>query len=126
MDVEAILLNAIGVAIREAESITPTPMMVAQHTNPLDDHSPVDKAWYVSEGVCGFGYVLVPDARKRVTKELIKTGHFRYSEYNKAASMSAGTWTQSQSYERNVKFATTVCRELREHGIECYVESRLD
>ena len=42
-----------------AAARTPTPMVVQQHDNPMDDSSPVARSWYVPQGVCGFAWVTI-------------------------------------------------------------------
>jgi hypothetical protein len=47
-----------------AEAHKPAPMVVQQHTNMLDDSSPVVQSWVVEGGVCGFAWVNVPGNTK--------------------------------------------------------------
>jgi hypothetical protein len=55
-----------------ATRLTPRPMIVQQHANPLDDDSPVVAHWDVSQGVCGFAWVVVSPGTSAFAKWLVK------------------------------------------------------
>ena len=107
-----------------ASESVPTPMVVEQHANPLNDASPVVRAWHVPDGVCGFGWVTVTPGTSRFAKWLVKTGHAR-----KAYGGGVSIWSkaQTQSLTRNEAWAGAVATVLRsELGVEARADSRID
>lgn len=95
-----------------AEACTPTPMVVSQHANPLDDNSEVTQSWYVSGGVCGFARVEMP-ATSAFAKWLVAKGLFRRQEKGIGSSI----WDYGQSYERKSAHAGAMARSLSDSGI---------
>ena len=51
---ETIWKEAVEAGCQAGQSAIPTSMIVEEHENMLDDHSPVKKSYFVGEGVCGF------------------------------------------------------------------------
>ena len=104
-------------------SHVPQPMVVEQHENPIDDNSPVEKRWYVPEGLCGFAWINVRPgtcafARWAVREKLARKAYgggieFWVSEFN-------------QSVEKKEKYARAFAEVLRKHGVTAYPGSRLD
>ncbi len=106
------------------EQCIPVPMVVEQHVNPLDDNSPVRRSWEVSDGVCGFAWVLFPDCRKPFVKWLLDVGHAG-KRYGKPG---ATIWIMShnQSMARKMAHATTMRDYFASVGIECSSHSMID
>jgi len=116
------------------ENHTPTPMNVVQHSNPLDDNSPVVQSWHVSEGACGFAWITVP-GNTWFIRELKKFGK---------ASADINCWDSDvvfkpayrggyqywvgggQSIERKEAFARAFSDVLSKYDIKNYTGSRLD
>jgi hypothetical protein len=94
---------------RAAQQTTPTPMLV-------DGHGMVE------EGLLGFAWVRIPDARRRFPRWLIRQG-FAHKHHLGGAQVSAGG---SQSLERARAYAEAFAAVLRSNGIECETEWRVD
>lgn len=114
--------HAAGMAAGEAAR--PTPMIVQEHANPLDDTSPVVREYApVMDGVCGFGIVR------------IRPGNSSYARWVKAAGLGRKGYTGGveiwvrafgQSAERKGAYADAYAEVLREAGLTAYSEMRLD
>lgn len=105
------------------KSHTPRPMTVVGHTNPLDDSSPVREAWHVSEGVCGFAWVVIHPGNCSFACWLRKNkiGHKHYY----------GGWEiwvseGGQSMERKQAYAQAFAEVVKTAGIKAYTGSRMD
>jgi hypothetical protein len=97
---------------KEAAAATvPTPMF-------LTDERPID------DGTCGVAWVVIPDARCSFPKWLISNG-YAHKQYPSGARLWADSHG-SQSVERNRAYAEAYASVLRNNGIDCVAESRLD
>jgi len=106
-----------------AAACTPTPMMVGTPATPWGNSIDRTKpAYYVSEGPCGFAWVKMG-------------GNTSYGRWAKKAGLASKAYgwgvsispsISTQSAERNEAWARAYAQVLRQHGIECYVDSRLD
>lgn len=108
------------------KSAVPVPMVVGTPTtlfgNEIDRNKPV---YLVSDGVCGFAYAIVRDARRPFAKWLIKTENGRYSSYERGVCVSDRSG--SQSLERKERWVAAYISVLSKHGIDkVYPYSRLD
>jgi hypothetical protein len=109
--------------IEAANACTPTPMVVAQHENPLDDSSPVEKRWLVPQGVCGFAWITLKPGTSRAA---------RYAKAHlgarKAYHGGVSIWVHqfNQSYELKTAYASAFVQVLRDAGIDAYADGRLD
>ena len=92
----------------------PTPMVVTQRIDPLDDQSEVEKAWIVPGGVCGFAYVTLRGARGVLATEAKDFG-FR-SAYRGGLEMSVRGG--GQSMEQKAAYAEAFARSMQEQGYE--------
>ena len=110
---------------REAVRKTvPTPMVVVEHANPLDDSSPVVHRYPpVEGGVCGFAWINTPGNRAfgRWVKE---TGRGRPDSYYGGVTIWVSDF--GQSYERKDAYAQAFARVLNENGVTAYAMGRLD
>jgi len=117
------------------KACVPTPMVVQQHENMLDDNSSVTKEWFVSDGVCGYAWVVVKCKGKGVKfiNALKRAGLaggensfkvFTHSSYYKGFyyHVDAG----NQSYELKTAYAHAFAEVLSKYEIPCYSGSRLD
>jgi hypothetical protein len=105
------------------KAIKPTPVVVQQHVNMLDDSSPVVKQWVVPDGVCGFAWVHIKPATTPFVRWLKRNGIGRRSYY--------GGWdipihSYNQSYEKKMAHANAMAKSLCEKGINAYGDGRLD
>ena len=121
--------NAHKAGMEAARKCVPTPMVVNEHSNPLDDNSEVKNSYYVPQGVCGFSSVKFP----------ANTSFAKWAMKNKLADKSYDTgayiwvggqleeFSCTQSYEIKAAYANAFAKVLRESGLnKVYVESRLD
>ena len=77
----------------------------------------------ILEGVCGFAWIVVKDARKGFAKWL-KDNHIGSKYYRGGWEIFADCC--DQSYEKAKRYAETFEKVLKQNGVECYFESRLD
>lgn len=112
-------------AVEEHEAV---PMHVVQRANPLDDSSPVVKAWKpVSGGVCGFSWTVIKDGRTSFARWLVKNGHGKTSEYYGGVIVwGEDTKYSGQSMSAKEAYTSGLCEVLREAGVEFQTYSRLD
>lgn len=94
-----------------AENCVPTPMYIHGYEEPI------------MTGLAGFARVVIHDARKHFPRWLKKQG-IGYMGYY-------GGWvvyakTRSQSFQKAKAYADAFAKVLRQNGIDCDVESRLD
>lgn len=121
---QALYDKAHAAGLEAGQAVTPTPMTVVQRANPLDDNSPVVKAYEpVADGVCGFAGVRFPG----------NTSWGKWCKANKIARKGYPTGLHischafNQSLTRKTAYATAFAKVLTEAGIEkVYVESRMD
>lgn len=102
---------ASGAGEQAAANCIPTPMYIQGY------------AESVPTGTVGFARVVIRDARKRFPRWL-KKHRIGYAGYH-------GGWvvlaeTRSQSFEKEKAYADAFAKVLRQNGIDCDVESRLD
>lgn len=113
-------------AYAAAATVVPTPMIVAQHANPMDDTSPVTKAWRVDDGVCGFAWVTIQ--RNGPFWKWAKDHCDLFRSRAETGGKGAVYWISyfNQSLTRKEAYASEFARVLREGGISAYSDSRLD
>lgn len=102
---------------------TPTPMGVVQHANPMDDSSPVKKAWVVESGVCGFAWVVVTPGTCAFARWLVKNHHAEKHYYG---GVSIWVREYGQSMERKIAYAGAMSAYLNKVGIRAYPGDRMD
>jgi len=108
-----------------AAAVTPQPMYVVQHQNPLDDNSPIVKAYApVMSGVCGFAWTIIKPGNGSFARHLKKLGLAHSSDYYGGVMVSATDY--GQSYEKKSAHASAFAAVLKEAGIRAYAMSRLD
>jgi hypothetical protein len=131
----ALLERAREAGVAAMQKITPKPMVVQQHANPMDDSSEVTDQWFVPQGVCGFAWVVVkckgPGVKfiNALKREGLAGGENSHKEFSRS-SYHKGFYHHihegGQSYELKVAYANAFAGVLKDHGIECYAGSRLD
>jgi hypothetical protein len=108
-----------------AEKASPTPMVVVQHANPLDDSSPVVRQYApVEGGVCGFAWVTVRPGNCSFALWAAKN-----KGWSKAYHGGMQLWVSAygQSMERKDAYAQAFAAVLRDElGIRAYSGSRMD
>ena len=103
---------------------TPQPMFVVEHSNPLDDNSPVIHRYPpVMDGVCGFAWVTIRPGNGRLAR-FIKTTGRGSAAYGSGVSIWIGQF--GQSYERKYAYARAFAGVLHEAGFDASADGRLD
>ncbi len=116
--------EAIQAGLKAGGAITPTPMVVQQHRNMLDDGSPVVKQWHVPEGVCGFAWVNIKPGNCAFANWLKAQGLGKTDSY--AGGVTVWISEYNQSYTRKAAHAAAMAQVLAAHGIKAYSHARLD
>lgn len=117
--------RAYAAGVQAANACIPTPMIVQEHANPLDDNSPVVRTYApVMDGVCGFAWVNVRPGNCTFARWLVETGHGRRDTY--AGGVNIWISAYNQSYERKRAHAVAMAAMLQEANVTAYVYSRLD
>lgn len=119
---EEIFNAAVEAGKKAAEEHVPTPMIVEEHSNPLDDSSPVKERHIVSDGVCGFAWIKF-NGNTGFAKWMKKEGHASKSY---PSGLSYWVYAYNQSMEKKEKFARAFADVLRNNGIKAYAQSRMD
>lgn len=96
----------------------PTPMIV------LDDSSPVQKQWFVREGVCGFAWIRVRPANCAFARWALKENLAGRSSY--AGSILVWVHEGGQSLELKTAYANAFASVLVDAGINAHSDSRID
>jgi hypothetical protein len=125
-------MAAVTAGAEALASCTPTPMVVEQRENVMDDKSPVEKQWFVEGGPCGFAWVHF----KATTKEnreflagLKKAGLVTDNIWHKdtyRGGYSYNVFQGGQSIQRKEAFGGAFAQVLRDNGITAYMMSRMD
>lgn len=106
-----------------AEATRPTPMVVQQHRDVLDDASPVVQEWVVPSGVCGFAWVTIHPATSAAARYAKKHLGAR-TAYR--GGMEIWVAAYGQSMELKEAYAHAYARVLRDAGLKAYSGSRMD
>lgn len=116
---QAVYAKAVAAGMAAGNGMTPTPMVVVGGV-PGEQQ----KAWYVSEGACGFAWVNVRPGTSSFAKWLRKSGYAR-----PAYEGGMQIWVRefNQSMARKEAYATAMAEVFRnELGINAYAGSRMD
>ena len=111
-----------GMAAGQAAAVVP--MIVGSPSslfaNDLDPRKPI---YHVPDGVCGFAWVHLSDARQPYAR--FAKDHLRaLSGYPRGRDI----WVREfgQSMQRKEAYARAYAGVLKQHGIEAYADSRMD
>lgn len=89
-----------------------------------DALNPDAPVWKCDDGMCGFGWVHIPDGRSAAARYAKANYGFRSSAYEGGVMRRVHEY--GQSYERKMAFARAYAKVLRENGIEARAGGRLD
>jgi len=106
-----------------AAACVPEPMVVIERVNPIDDNSPIKKAYApIEAGVCGFAWVQLRSGNSSFAHWAKKYAGYR-TGYN-----CVQLWVSDfgQSMERKAAFARAYAAVLEAGGIQCWASSRMD
>jgi hypothetical protein len=124
---ETLMKELAGIAETAYMAAQPAPMVVFETAGLSNTPKPNGNSWYVSEGVCGFAWVVIKPATSSFAKWLARKD-IGYKAYD-------GGWVlpmhyfivnMSQSLERAEAASYAVAQELRKHNINCFATSRMD
>jgi hypothetical protein len=126
---QKIFLEAHQAGMAAGNGHNPTPMVVQQHTNMLNDNSPVEQEWAVPDGVCGFAWVVLKPANNAFAKWLVANGYARKDSYYGGVRLSVSYFNQSM--ERKEKYARAFAAVINKYNEElklkyAYPMSRMD
>lgn len=102
---------------------TPTPMVVQQHSQPFNDNSPVEKEWFVEDGVCGFAWIVVRPGTSSFARWLKENGHAEKHYYG---GMSIWVTVGNQSMQKKETWGRAFAEVLRKYEINAHMMSRMD
>lgn len=92
--------------------------------NPMYVHDGNGNEWFVSDGLCGFATIHIKSARSKFVSYLKKDNMGYKNPIGSGYRLPVNEY--GQSYERSKAYAEAFVTVLRNHGVECYAESRLD
>lgn len=126
-DLRDLVQKAVDAAKVAHANAVPAPMRVVQRANPLDDNSAVVRDYgIISDGVCGFAWVIVRPGNSALAKYLVSIGMGRKS-YEGGIRVSMSGMFASQSMERGYAAACAFAKVLNDAGFErVYPDSRID
>jgi len=107
-----------------AKAMVPSPMVVRQHANMMDDSSPVENEWFVADGVCGFAWVQIKPGNSRFANFLKKEELARPDSYLGGVSVWVSQYNQSM--QRKEAHARAMAEVFRKAGINAWAMSRMD
>jgi len=111
-----------------ADAAIPTPMLVGTAVGLSDTIDTSKPVYIVRGGLCGFAYIIVRPATGGFVRWM-REQQIGYKHYYGGWSVPARPLTPpdlSQSVEIKEKYAHAFANVLREHGINCSVETMLD
>lgn len=123
VDWQELYNKAHAAGLEAVSKLQVTPMVVTGHANPLDDSSPVTEAYYVADGVCGFGWVNVKPGNSAFAKWLVKNDYA-----SKSYEGGVTIWVSyfNQSLQKKEAYAYAFAKVLSDNGIRAYAGSRMD
>lgn len=124
MDCQRIFEMADKAGCEAVERLYVRPMVVTQHTNQFDDTSPIERSWFVEEGVCGFSEINIKPANGKFAKWLVVNGYARKDSYKGGICYWISQY--GQSMQKKEAYANAFAAILKMNGINSYVYSRMD
>lgn len=128
---QALWSKALAAGQKAFEDAKPTPMVVTQHANPLDDNSAIEQAWYVGEGVCGMAWITIRPGNSSFAHWAKKHVGARKAYYG-GLEIYEPIGRSSQSYDRKTAGVGAMVEILKEGlkeldpKVRIYMGSRLD
>lgn len=119
-----ILREARTAGLLAGNATSPAPMVVGTPTTPLaNDIDPSKQTYYVSEGACGFAWVVIRPGNSSMARQAKKLG---VGSANYGGGVSIWISDHGQSVDRKLDHARAYAKVLRDHGVNATLESRLD
>ena len=110
--------------LNAGKNAIPTPMIVQERENPLDDNSKLKKLYHVSEGACGFAWVNIKPATSSFARWMKKQGLARPDSYYGGITVWISEF--GQSITRKEAYGSAFAKVLQNNGIKAYMSSRMD
>ncbi|KKK92719.1 hypothetical protein LCGC14_2700090 [marine sediment metagenome] len=111
--------------LKAGKAATPVPMIVGEAAGLDSDEFKEGATLYrVDEGACGFAWVNVRPGTSRFARWLKKMSHGRTDPY--AGGVTIWISEHGQSVARKEAHAQAMAEVLREAGVKCFADSRLD
>lgn len=108
-----------------ADKHTPTPMIVVDRANPLDDSSPIIRQYApVAGGLCGFAWVNIKPGNSAFANWAKEYKGVRKDSYYGGVTHWVSQY--GQSHGKKAAYAQAFAEVLRKHGINAYAMDRLD
>jgi len=119
--------RAVQAARQAAAEAVPSPIVVGTPTTPFGNDIDMNKeVWFVSDGVCGFGWVNIKPARGAFVT-FAKTRNLGHTNsYEGGYDINMGRITNSQSLARNAAAAAAFAAVLNAAGVKSRAQSRID
>ena len=108
---ELLYTTAHNAGMAAVAAIVPRPMLIAGYAPILD-------------GVCGFAWVNIRPANSRFAKWLVLNQYARKDSYAGGVRLSVHQFNQSM--QRKEAYAYAFAEKLREYGVDCFADSRMD
>lgn len=122
----ALMHNAHEAGMAAVSQLQVVPMVVEQHADMLDDSSPVTQSYFVEDGVCGFAWVKFRPANSTFARWLQQNYPDNTHVDSYAGGLNYYIHDFRQSLQRKSTYASAFANSLKEAGIPCYSESRID
>lgn len=116
--------RAWNAGVMAAEACNPTPMVVSEHANPIDDRSPVVRSYTVPQGACGFAWIIIRPGNSKFANWIKKNNLGRTDSYYGGVNIWIGDY--GQSFEKKEAHARAMAKVIANSGIKALPYSRLD
>ena len=123
MNYEALHEAAHRAGMEAGNGAIPQPMVVVE-AGIFDEPIPGGNRWTVPEGVCGFAWINIRDARKGFARWAKKVGVGRTDRYFGGVTIWVSAFGQSMT--RKEAYALAYAYVLQDAGINAYSNSRMD
>jgi hypothetical protein len=110
MNYQAIFNEAHAAGMAAGEAAVPQPMYIQGYAPVMD-------------GVCGFAWVHLPDARAPFAK-WARDNNKGHKSYRNGFDLSVDGFNQSM--QRKEAYARAFANVLKQHGVDAYMQSRID
>jgi hypothetical protein len=107
---------------KTGDQMIPRPMTLV-NADILGNVKPNSPTYYVSEGMCGFAWVVIKPATSAFAKWLVKNKLARKGYYG---GIHIWIGAHDQSYERKAAHANAMALVLSKAGYDAYADGRLD
>jgi hypothetical protein len=116
--------EAYAAGLAAGNACTPQPMIVGPGDILVNGAPVLPRSHYVSEGVCGFAWIVHPDGNSSFARWAKKTHNARREYGGGTCLYWVGEFSQSMA--RKEAFANAFAATLRAHGIDASARSRID